>query len=166
MAQDGIKQTWSTALTAVATAAQGPQEELGAHRHQGGKWYKYVQYVSSAPIACVAGTMVGYYGLDGYKLHKVTLDTSDQIMATVLLAAGVTQAIIPELGYGWIQIKGFATMSVALIGSPADGAPLTLVGATADTGDLDLYITTVALSHLCAWAGDVSDKEICVDCPW
>lgn len=157
----GFKNVFVSALDEVSTVAK---DSLGDIRWVGNKVYKYVQYKATA-IACVAGTMVGYYAPDGHKLHQVTLDSSDQEQAATLLAAGITQAIIPTDGYGWIQIKGNALMSVAVIAA-ADGDPLTLVGATADTGDLDLYITTVANSHLCAWAGDVSDKEVIVDCPF
>lgn len=157
----GFKQTFQSGLAEVGTVAK---DELGDIRWEGNKCYKYVQYKATA-IACVAGVMVGYYGLDGYKSNQVTQDTSDQVQAATMLAAGVTQAVIPTDGYGWVQIKGPATMSVAMTAG-ADGDPLTLVGGTADTGDLDLYITTVANSHLCAWAGDISDKEICVDCPF
>ena len=157
----GSKTAFVSALSEVSTTLK---DQLGDLRWVGNKCYKYVQYKATA-IACVAGTMVGFYSEDGHKNNQVTLDTSDQEQAATLLAAGITQAIIPTKGYGWIQIKGFATMSVAFIAG-VDGDPLGLVGATADTGDLDLHITAVSNSHICAWAGDVTDKEVILDCPF
>ena len=157
----GFKQSFITGLAEVSTTEK---DTLGDIRIEGNKVYKYVQYKATA-IACIAGRMAGFYTPDGHKLNQVTLDTSDQEATATLLAAGVTQAVIPTDGFGWIQVAGNALMTVAIVAA-ADGDPLTLVGATADIGDLDLHITAVSNSHLCAWAGDVSDKEIIVDCPW
>jgi hypothetical protein len=155
----GKKSIFVTGLAEVSTTEK---ETLGDLRWEGNKCYKYVQYKATA-IACIANSMVGYYSEDGYKNHQVTLDTSDQEAAGTLLAAGVTQAVIPTNGYGWIQIKGLATLAAAMVAG-ADGQPLSLVGATADLGDVDL--AAGALDHQCGWAGDISDKEMIVDCPF
>ena len=57
--------------------------------------------------------------------------------------------------FGWIQISGPATLTIALTAG-ADGAPLTPTGSA--DGTLD--VTTASTDHICAIAGDISDKEI------
>jgi hypothetical protein len=98
-----------------------------------------------------------YYTLDGYKFHTVTSDLSDSIE----LGAGVLQAALGDGQYGWIQIKGPATITPALTAG-ADGDPLTPTGSTDGTLDLATLVT----DHICAFAGDISDKEIMCDFPW
>tara|TARA_Y100000296_G_C5132490_1_gene236316 strand:+ start:517 stop:996 length:480 start_codon:yes stop_codon:yes gene_type:complete len=157
----GFKQSFVQALTETSTTEK---DSLGDIRWEGNKCYKYVQYKATA-IACVAGRMTGFYTMDGYKNNQVTLDTSDQPQAATLTGAGLTLSVIPTDGYGWVQIKGAATMSVAFVAG-TDGDPVGLVGATADTGDLDLHITAVSNSHICGFIGDASDNELLVDCPF
>lgn len=129
-------------ITKTQTAAQGSEFALGtigtvvanSSSASSDKRYKYVQYRGGAgAVAAVAGRVAGYYapaGVSAGSDQTVTMDISD----TALLGAGVLQAVIPELGYGWIQISGKATLSVALA-SGADGNALALLGA-ADTGTL------------------------------
>lgn len=129
-------------ITKTQTASQGPEFALGtiaqvfANPSTGAsdKRYKYVQYRGGAGVVvAVAGRVAGYYapaGVSAGSDQVVTMDISD----TALLGAGVLQAVIPELGYGWIQIAGKATLSVALA-SGADGNALSFLGA-ADTGTL------------------------------
>tara|TARA_Y100000590_G_scaffold468878_1_gene653622 strand:+ start:1618 stop:1824 length:207 start_codon:yes stop_codon:yes gene_type:complete len=57
--------------------------------------------------------------------------------------------------YGWIQIKGAATLTIALTAG-ADGDPLTPTGSA--DGTLD--VSASATDNVCAIAGDISDKEI------
>lgn len=122
---------------------------------QGGKIYKYVKYDTGAgPVAAVAGNVCYYYTLDGYKNHTVTSDLSD----SVEIGAGVLQAVLADGEYGWIQIKGPATVTTALTAG-ADGDPLTPTGAT--DGTLD--VSAAATDNVCAIAGDISDKEIICD---
>lgn len=129
----------------------------------GGKIYKYVQYKeATAATAGVAGEVAYYYTLDGYKFNQVTSDLSDSIE----LGAGVLQAAMSDAEYGWVQIKGAATLSIALTGG-ADGDPLTPTGAT--DGTLDVVLNDAGsgfLAHICAYAGDISDKEIICDFPF
>ncbi len=157
----GFKNVFVSSLTEHTTVAK---DQLGDIRWVGNKVYKYVQYKATA-IACVAGRMMGFFAPDGHKLNQVTMDTSDQEQAATLVGAGLSVVAIATDSYGWIQIKGPATMSVVIVNG-ADGDPLGLVGATADVGDLDLHITAVSNSHICAYAGDFSDKEIMLDCPF
>lgn len=124
-----------------------------------GKWYKYVQYKEGAAATDgVEGEVAYYYTLDGYKLNQVTSDLSDSIE----IGAGVLQADVSDGEYCWIQIKGAATLSIALSGG-ADGDLLTPTGA----GDGTLDVSATALSdHICAIAGDHSDNEIICDFPF
>ena len=128
-----------------------------------GKVYKFVKYDTGAgSIAAVAGQVAYYYTLDGYKLNTVTSDLSDSIE----LGAGVLGAAPADGEYCWIQIKGPATLSIALAGG-ADGDPLTPTGAT--DGTLDVVLNDAGsgfLAHICAYAGDQSDNEIICDFPF
>jgi type 1 fimbria pilin len=63
--------------------------------------------------------------------------------------------------YGWIQIKGAATLSIALTAG-ADGDPLTPTGSADGTLDVSGAVT----DHVCAIAGDISDQEIICDFPF
>ena len=124
----------------------------------GGKVYKFVQYDTGAgTVAAVAGNVAYYYTLDGYKLNKVTSDLSD----SVELGAGVLMSAPADGEYCWIQIKGPATLETALTAG-ADGDPLTPTGATDGTLDVSDAVT----DHVCAYAGDASDKEIICDFPF
>jgi hypothetical protein len=117
-----------------------------------GKMYKYLQYDTGAgSVAGAAGNVAYYYTLDGYKLNVATSDLSDSIE----LGAGVLMAAMTDGEYGWFQIRGAATLTTALTAG-ADGDPLTPTGATDGTLDLPTAVT----DHICAYAGDISDKEI------
>lgn len=145
--------------TAVADT---PEFTLGSWGHSAGdgKIYKYVQYDTGAgPVAAVSGQVAYYYTLDGYKNHQVTSDLSDSLE----IGAGVLQSAPTDGQYCWIQIKGPATLSIAPTAG-VDGDPLTPTGAT--DGTLDVNVATAANTHICAWAGDISDQEILCDFPF
>lgn len=129
----------------------------------GGKIYKFVQYKEGAAATDgVAGEVAYYYTLDGYKLFQVTSDLSDSIE----IGAGVLQANVSDNEYCWVQIKGPATLTIALTAG-ADGDPLTPTGSA--DGTLDVVANDAAsgfLSHVCAHAGDISDQEIICDFPF
>jgi hypothetical protein len=135
-----------------------PQFKLGTIGWHQGKCYKYLQYKEgAAAVDGVAGEVAYYYTLDGYKLNQATSDLSDSIE----LGAGVLQAAMSEAEYGWFQIKGAATLTIALTAG-ADGDPLTPTGAA--DGTLD--VTAAVTDHVCAYAGDISDMEIICDFPF
>ena len=120
-----------------------------------GKIYKFVQYDTGAgAVAAAVGNVAYYYTLDGYKNNQVTSDLSD----SVEIGAGVLQSAPADGEYCWIQVKGGATLTPALTAG-ADGDPLTPTGAT--DGTLD--VTTAVTDNICAFAGDISDKEIICD---
>jgi hypothetical protein len=121
------------------------------------KLYKYVQYnAATAAVAGVAGE-VAYYTTVAIGDATGTIVTSD-VSDSILVGAGVLQADLTDDYYGWVQVSGPATLSIALDGSPADGNPLTPTGAS--DGTLDVVVTTVALANICAYSIDTSEKII------
>jgi len=138
--------------TAVSDTAELLLGQHGAVVGSPTKLYKYVQYdTGSAGAAAVAGEVAYYYTLDGYKNNQVTSDLSDSIE----IGAGVLQAVMTDGQFGWIQISGPATLTIALTAG-ADGDPLTPTGSADGTLDVSADVT----DNVCAIAGDISDKEI------
>jgi hypothetical protein len=135
-----------------------PQFTVGGRfEDSDGKIYKYLEYKEgTAATDGVAGEVAYYYTLDGYKLGQVTSDLSD----SVEIGAGVLQATMSDGEFGWFQIKGAATLSIALTAG-ADGDPLTPTGAADGTLDVSGAVT----DNVCAIAGDISDLEIICDFP-
>ena len=145
--------------TAQSTTPEFVPGSLGAVTDSTGtKIYKYLKYDDgTAAVDGVAGEVAYYYTLDGYKNHVCSSDLSD----SVEIGAGVIQANIATETYGWFQIKGAATLSIALTAG-ADGDPLTPTGSA--DGTLD--VSSNVLDNVCAIAGDISDKEIICDFPF
>lgn len=124
----------------------------------GGKVYKFIQYSEQAAATDGVSGEVAYYVADtGYAAHNVTSDLS----ASSELGAGVLQATMSDGEYGWVQIKGGATLSIALTAG-ADGDPLTPTGSA--DGTLD--VSAAATDHVCAYAVDASAQEIICDFPF
>lgn len=120
--------------------------------------YKFVQYDTGAgSVAAVSGQVAYYYLTSGYDAHKVTSDVSD----SVNVGAGVLKSAPTDGQYCWIQIKGPATLALALTAG-ADGNALTVVGTTDGTLDVSAAVT----DHVCAIADDISEKEIVCDFPF
>ena len=140
--------------TSVADTPEFQLGQLGAiiDDTNGTRMYKYLQYdTGSAGTAAVAGEVAYYYTNDGYKLFKATSDLSD----SVEIGAGVIQAVMTDGQYGWFQVSGAATLTIALTAG-ADGEPLTPTGSADGT----LNVASAATDNICAIAGDISDKEI------
>ena len=116
--------------TAQSTTPEFVPGSLGAVTDSNGtKIYKYLKYDDgTAAVDGVAGEVAYYYTLDGYKNHVCSSDLSDSIE----IGAGVIQANIATETYGWFQIKGAATLSIALTAG-ADGDPLTPSGSADGT---------------------------------
>ena len=142
--------------TAQSTTPEFVPGSLGAVTDSNGtKIYKYLKYDDgTAAVDGVAGEVAYYHTLDGYKNHTCTSDLSD----SVEIGAGVIQANIATETFGWFQIKGAATLTIALTAG-ADGDPLTPTGSA--DGTLD--VSSAATDNVCAIAGDISDKEIICD---
>ncbi len=145
-------------LTQVDTS---PQFTLGDKFYDNdGKVYKYVQYNSGAgTVAAVAGNVAYYYAPSGASAGATTVVTSD-LSDSAGLGAGVLQAVITSGSYGWVQIKGSATITPALTAG-ADGNALTAVGATDGTLDVSALVTDAVV----AYAVDASAKIIMCDFP-
>jgi hypothetical protein len=156
----GINPTQVVLAADVATG-KSPHRlgTVGQHEDSEGiKLYKWVKYdEGAAAVDAVAGEACYYYTLDGYKNHTVTSDLSD----SVEIGAGILQAVMSDGDEGWVQIKGPATMTIALTAG-ADGDPLTPTGAADGTLDVSAAVT----DNVCAIAGDASDNEIVCDFPW
>ena len=126
-----------------------------------GKAYKFVQYNAGAgSVAAVAGNICYYYAPSGTSAGSTTVVTSD-LSDSANLGAGVLQAVIPSGDYGWIQIKGDATITPALTAG-SDGNALTAVGATDGTLDVSALVTDAIV----AYAVDASAKIIKCDFPY
>ena len=124
----------------------------------GGKVYKFIQYSEeAAAVDGVAGEVAYYVADTGYPASEVTSDLS----ASNEVDAGVLQANLSEGEYGWVQIKGLDTLSIALTAG-ADGDPLTPTGSADGTLDVSAAVT----DHVCAIANDASANEIICDFPF
>lgn len=148
-------------LDRVRTNAEGPEFALGTlGMTPDGKVYKYIQYNTAAgSVAAVAGNVAYYDAPGGASAGSSTRVTSD-LSESAGLGAGVLQAAIADEGYGWIQIRGVATITPALTAG-ADGNALTPVGATDGTLDVSALVT----DSICAYAVDASAKIIMCDFP-
>lgn len=121
----------------------------------GGKVYKFIQYSeATAAVDGIAGEVAYYVAESGYGASLVTSDLSDSDE----VGAGVLQAAMSNNEYGWVQIKGGATLTIALTAG-GDGSPLTPTGATDGTLDVMAAVTSTA----CAVASDASANEIICD---
>jgi hypothetical protein len=134
------------------------QFELGqVFRNTDGKSYKYITYSEEAAATDgVAGEVCYYVADNGIMANDVTSDLS----ASDEIGAGVLQAIMSDNEFGWIQVKGSATLTIALTAG-ADGSPLTPTGSADGTLDVSADVT----DNVCAIAGDASAKEILCNFP-
>ena len=123
------------------------------------KSYRYIKYeAATAAVAGVAGE-VAYYATVAVGDATGTIVTSD-LSDSDSVGAGVLQAALTDGTFGWVQVKGPATLTIAL-SAGADGDPLTPTGAT--DGTLDVNIATAANTDICARAIDVTAKIIMCD---
>ena len=156
----GIKKVFQTLLADTHTT---DKEGVGTLRCEGNKVYKYVKYNNGAgDVASVAGDIGYYYGIDanastgGYENNVITADFTD-----AYLGAGVFQAVIADGSYGWIQIKGPATINTALTAG-GDGQALTHVGSSDGTLDLSDNVTDAVV----AYATDADQELIACNFPF
>jgi hypothetical protein len=139
-------------VTEVSTTPTHALGSLGQTNVDGTKEYRYVQYDTGAgAVAAVSGQVAYYYLAGGTDDYKVTSDLSD----SVNVGAGVLQSAPTDGQYCWIQVRGKATLTIALTAG-SDGNALTPVGATDGTLDVSAAVT----DHVCAIADDISAKEI------
>ena len=146
----GAKKVFITRLT---DTSDKDLEGVGTIRWEGNKCYKWVKYDTAAGnVAAVAG-QVAYYMSTG--------DVTSDVSASLSIGAGVLQAAIPDANYGWVQIKGEATLSIALTGG-ANGNALTPVGA----GDGTLDVSALVTDPICAYVFDSATNKIICDFPF
>ncbi|MEE9510306.1 MAG: hypothetical protein V3V81_07410 [Candidatus Bathyarchaeia archaeon] len=124
-----------------------------------GKVFKYIQYENgAAAVAGVAGE-VAYYATVAVGDATGTIVTSD-LSDSDEVGAGVLQAALTDGAFGWIQVGGIATLSIALTAG-VDGDALTPTGA--GDGTLDVNVATAANTDICARAMDASAFIIMCD---
>ena len=137
-------------LDRIDTTAQFTLGEIG--QTSDGKVYKYIKYEQATDaVAGVAGE-VAYYAKVAVGDATGTIVTSD-LSDSDEVGAGVLQASLTDGDFGWIQVKGLATLSITLTAG-ADGDNLTPTGA--GDGTLDVNIATAADTNICATAMDAS----------
>ena len=128
-----------------------------------GKVYKFVQYnVGAGSVAAVVGNVCYYFAPSGASAGATNVVTSD-LSDSAGLGAGVLQSVLSAANglYGWIQIRGDATITPALTAG-ADGQALTAVGASDGTLDVSALVTDAVV----AYAVDASAKIIKCNFPW
>lgn len=140
---------------ADAAKAAGAPSLGSVYFGQDGKVYKFVKYSEEAAATDGVAGEVAYYLVTGGNVVTSDLSASSNV------GAGVLQAAMSEGEYGWVQIKGIATLSIALTAG-SDGNALTPIGA----GDGTLDVSALVTDHVCAIALDISEKIILCDFPW
>ena len=150
--------TWTSDQLRTSGNAPG----VGDHFQGGdGKIYKFVQYDTGAgSVAAVANQMAYYYAPSGASAGATTVVTSD-LSDSAGVGAGMLLAAPADGEYCWVQIKGPATLALALTAG-ADGNALTAVGSTDGALDVSAAVT----DSICAHAIDASAKIVMLDCPW
>lgn len=124
-----------------------------------GKVFKYIKYENgAAAVAGVAGE-VAYYATVAVGDATGTIVTSD-LSDSDEVGAGVLQAALTDGAFGWIQVSGLATLTIALTAG-VDGDALTPTGA--GDGTLDVNVVTAANTDICARAMDASAFIIMCD---
>lgn len=115
------------------------------------KEYKYVKWEDGSGASAVVSEVAYYHAAGGYQDSLVTSDLSE----SVNIGAGVIQSILTDGTFGWIQIAGPATTTLALTAG-SDGNALTPIGSADGTLDVSALVS----DPICAWADDISAKEI------
>jgi hypothetical protein len=146
--------TWTAAQLVGAESGKAPG--IGdIYVSNDNKTYRFVQYNSGAgAIAAVAGNAVGFYAPGGVSAAATNVVTSD-VSDTAVNGAGVLVGAPGNGEYGWIQVKGVATLTTALV-SGADGNALIMSVTTDGT----LKVAAAVTDTVCAYAIDASAKVI------
>lgn len=146
-------QSWKSAIGDQDATAQ---ELLGSIREDDNKVYKYVKY--SGTTATVAADFMCYVVTDE------TCTTVDK--ANSVLGAGVaitTNAATGTAYYGWIQIRGVATLSSALTAGAAGNA-LTSIGSSAGKLDVSGAVTD-QIAAICVSVAVAAAPVVLLTCP-
>ncbi|TGS47533.1 MULTISPECIES: hypothetical protein [unclassified Mesorhizobium] len=149
-----VTQTYSAAQLTGANSGKAPK--VGdLYESYDSKSYRFVKYNQGAgAIAAVANNVVGFYAPGGTSTgvwNEVTSDVSD----TAANGAGVLAGAPGNGEYGWIQVKGPATLNTALV-SGASGQALALSVTTDGT----LKVAAAVTETVCAYCILASAKII------
>lgn len=153
--------TLDATYPALVSAESGGMPGIGdIYVSHDNKTYRFVRYVGGAgAIAAVPGNAVGFYAPSGVSTG-VTNDVTSDVSDTAANGAGVLVAAIPNGGYGWIQVKGVATLTTALV-SGASGQALVLSVTTDGT----LKVAAAVTETVCAYAISAASKIVMLACP-
>lgn len=152
----GVKRIWATRLTDFSTV---DKEGVGARRVEGAKEYKWVKYNQGVgAVAAVAGNAVAYKA--DVAFSDTTAEVSSDVSDSLALPAGVLQSAIPHGSFGWIQTKGFCTLTPALV-SGADGQVAVMSVTTDGTFKVAAAVTEAPAGRII----DASAKLVYLDCP-
>lgn len=147
--------------TAAQLATQGPAAVGDHYEAAGGKVYKFVKFNNGVGnVAAIAGDCAYYYAVSGAsagEITEVTMDVTDSVGIT----AGAFQSVPADGEYCWLQIKGPATLTGALV-SGADGNALT----ASTTTDGRLKVSGAVTDAVSGYAVDASAKIVFLDCPY
>lgn len=159
----------------ITSVSSTPVAKLGSIAMlANGKVYKYVKYDDgTGNLDLAAGDVVHYIDDTGYGANTVGADISD-LTGKGIPAGVVPAAVTADASYFWIQIKGAATLAVALESSndvapvaAGDGDPLVLGDADKALRRQNTTIDADAERIVeCAIAVDASAKEIICDFPY
>ena len=153
MSGTGIKASFITQLDANDVE---DKEGVGAIRYEGGRWFKYIKHEDA--VAGRVGYGVVYKGLTGERDSVVSSDSTQ----APLRGAGVLMAALGQNRYGWIQIKGPATVPPsALAANVADGDLIKMSGVDGIIDD-----GNAAGAPVIGYAVDESAGHIVLDAPW
>ena len=161
----GQKYVFATGLTEIRMNPTQTTlaEQIGTIRMENNAVYKYVAFSGATVIA--AGDVLCYVasGSDGSAVKVDSANTNLAAgVAMAALAAGTIASGALYYATGWIQIKGLATLSTALAGSPAAGDALTTNDASAPA----VTLVNSAEEQACCYAYDVSGKKVLCDFPF
>lgn len=128
----GAKSIFVTALSDVIyNPASVPPDGLGTIREELAATYKFVQFNGVTAVA--VGDVVCYVAYNGSTnpLNQIVdADNTDfgAGVAMGVVATGTVASGAAGYAFGWIQIRGFATLSTAIGGSCTLGSALTTNG--------------------------------------
>jgi len=147
--------------TAAQLATEGAFSPGVCVTAQDGKVYKFVKFNNGVgDVAAVVGNVCYYYAVSGVSAGQITEVTMD-VTDSGGVSAGVFQSIPADGEYCWIQIKGPATLTTALV-SGADGNALMASATTDGTFKVSAAVTDA----VSAYAIDASAKIVMLDCPF
>tara|TARA_Y100000593_G_scaffold12224_4_gene22360 strand:+ start:653 stop:1144 length:492 start_codon:yes stop_codon:yes gene_type:complete len=151
----GQKVVWSGAVTDVHTTQK---EVIGSTRFHGMKVYRYYKFDNgSGNVAAVSGNIAIF---NNAAQDIVLSDFSDLAGSTHAVVAGMFVSVPADGQFCWLQVRGPATLNLAINGSAVDG-----IGLQAHTADGQATIATSNdLIAPFATASDASEKVVWLHC--